>query len=664
MAFLDTLLGRPLATEEDASQRVGVAEGVPAFGLDALGSAAYGPEAALTILIPAAAAGLAYILPLTLVIILLLTIVFFSYRQTIVAYPNGGGSYTVASENLGRGLGILAAASLMLDYLLDVGVGISTGVGALVSAVPKLGPHTLGLCLVILVVLTFVNLRGARESGAIFMLPTYLFCVCLLGILVWGAAKAFASGGHPHPVVAPPHPSVHTVAAVSTWLLIRAFASGCTALTGIEAVSNGVTAFKDPNTQTANRTLTVIVVLLAVFLYGIAHLTRVYGIVATDPGSKDYQSLLSMLTAAVAGKGVVYYVTIASILVLLSLSANTAFTGFPRLCRAIAEDGYLPKFFAIRGRRLVYTEGIVVLGILSGLILIAFDGITDRLIPLFAIGAFMAFTMSQAGMVFHWRKNPGKGSGLSMTINAIGALATGATVVVVLVAKFTEGAWITVLMIPLLMVLMYGVHRHYAFVDQQAHVDHLHLDKEQPPYAILPISGWNRASEAAVQFACSLTPDVEIVHINCVDQNPQKAPASPPSNQASEANSGKPTPAGAAPSQADAASAKDALPQDPTVDAWRGELASATRAAGLTEPQIIALDSPYRFITSPILNYILKREANLPGRRLAIIVPELVTTHWYQYLLHNHRSTVLKALLLLKGNHRIVVINVPWYLPG
>ena len=623
MSLLDTLLGRPLASEEDASQRVGVAEGVPAFGLDAIGSAAYGPEAALTILIPAAAAGLAYILPLTLTIILLLVIVFFSYRQTVVAYPNGGGSYTVASENLGRGVGILAAASLMLDYLLDVGVGISTGVGALVSAVPKLGPHTLALCLIILVLLTFVNLRGARESGAIFMLPTYLFCVCLLGILGWGMFKAIAGHGHLTPVVAPPQPATKAVAAVSAWLLLRAFASGCTALTGIEAVSNGVTAFKDPATKNANRTLTVIVVLLAVFLYGIAHLTRAYGIVATSPGSPHYQSLLSMLVAAVAGKGIIYYVTIVSILILLSLSANTAFTGFPRLCRAIAEDGYLPKFFAIRGRRLVYTEGIVVLAILAGLILIAFGGVTDRLIPLFAIGAFMAFTLSQAGMVMHWRRNPGKNSGLSMTINAVGAIATGITVVVVLVAKFTEGAWITVLLIPLLILLMYGVHRHYDFVNQQARIENIHLNKEQAPYAILPISHWNRASETAVQFACSLTPDVEILHINCPDQH------------------------------------EDAHPE-----AWGDQLAAATRDAGLPEPRIVALDSPFRFVTSPILNYVLEKESTLPDRRLAVIVPELVTTRWYQYLLHNHRSTVLKALLLLKGNRRIVVINVPWYLPG
>lgn len=623
MSLLDTLLGRPLASEEDASQRVGVAEGVPAFGLDALGSAAYGPEAALTILIPAAAAGVAYVLPISLTIIALLAIVFFSYRQTIAAYPNGGGSYTVASENLGRNLGLLAAAALMLDYLLDVGVGISTGVGALVSAVPKLGPHTLALCLIILLLLTMVNLRGVRESGAIFMLPTYLFCACMLGVLGWGLAKSLSAGGHPLPVVAPPHPAGHTVAAVGVWLLLRAFASGCTALTGVEAVSNGVTAFKDPNTVTARRTLTIIVVLLAIFLFGIAHLTRVYGIMATVPGSPQYQSLLSMLTAAVAGKGVVYYVTIGSILMLLSLSANTAFTDFPRLCRAIAEDGYLPKFFAIRGRRLVYTEGIIVLAVLSGVILVAFGGVTDRLIPLFAIGAFLAFTLSQAGMVVHWRRNQGRGSGFSMALNGLGALATGMTVVVVLVAKFTEGAWITVLMIPLLILLMIGVHRHYEFVAAQSRIDRLEVSKENPPFAILPVSHWTRASQTALQFACSITPDVEVLHI--------------------EPSGGEEY-------------------DEETAEGWNQAVASAAREGNIKQPAIVALPSPFRFITSPILKYVLDKERSLPDRRLAVIVPELVTARWYQYLLHNHRSTVLRTLLLLRGNRRIVVINVPWYL--
>lgn len=621
MSVLDVLLGKPLASEEDSEQRVGVLAGVPSFGLDALGSAAYGPEAAMTILIPAAAAGIAYVLPISLTIIGLLAIVYFSYRQTIAAYPHGGGSYTVASENLGRNLGLLAGAALMLDYLLDVGVGISTGVGALVSAVPSLVPHTLALCLGILVLLTLISLRGVRENGLVYTGPTYFFVVCLLAVLGLGTLKTIFGGAHPHPVVAPPAPSGHALAAVSTWLLIRAFASGCTALTGVEAVSNGVMAFKEPNTQTARRTLAVIVVLLGVFLAGIAHLTRAYGIVATDPGAKNYQSLLSMITAAVVGKGAFYYITIASILVLLSLSANTAFADFPRLCRAIAEDGYLPRFFAIRGRRLVYTEGILVLSILSALILTAFGGVTDRLIPLFAVGAFLSFTLSQAGMVQHWRREGGERSGLYMAINGVGALATGCTVVIVLVAKFAEGAWITVLMIPLIIVLMRAVNRHYVRVADETRVAALTIQPMEQPVAVLPVANWSRASEAALQFACALTDQVRVLHIDCPDQTDSKI-----------------------------------------TDTWQQQLNDAAQQTNRPAPMLVSVKSPFRFITSPIVNYVRELNQEFPGRKVAVVIPELVASHWYQYLLHNHRSTALKGLLLLQGNKQVIVINVPWYL--
>jgi len=624
MSVLDVLLGKPLASEEDSEQRVGVAAGVPTFGLDALGSAAYGPEAALTILIPAAAAGIAYVMPISITIIVLLLIVFFSYRQTIEAYPHGGGSYTVASENLGRGVGLLAAAALMLDYLLDVGVGISTGVGALVSAVPSLGPHTLGICLGILVLLTLISLRGVRENGLIYMLPTYVFVLCLMGVLGWGTVKTMLSGGHPMAVIAPPPaPAHHAVAAVGAWLLIRAFASGCTALTGVEAVSNGVMAFKDPAAQNARRTLAVIVVLLAVFLAGIAHLTRAYGIMATEPGSKNYQSLLSIIAAAVVGKGLFYYVTIGSILVLLSLSANTAFTGFPRLCRAIAEDGYLPHFFAIRGRRLVYTEGILALAVLSALILVAFGGVTDRLIPLFAIGAFLAFTLSQAGMVMHWRKAGGPRSKLYMAINGVGALATGCTVIVVLLAKFTEGAWITVLLIPVLIVLMRAVHRHYEEVQKEMRIAEVEIEPMEQLVAVLPVARWNRASEAALQFACSLTPEVHVLHVECPDE----------------------------------------VGSD-TSKHWQSRLERAAQQRGMAVPRVVTVPSPYRFVTSPIVKYVQDAHAEFPGRKIAVVVPELVAARWYQYLLHNHRSTALKGLLLVQTNRNVVVVNVPWHLHG
>src|SRR5579862_4453416 len=460
MSFLDLLLGKPLANSEEGGERIGPAAGIPIFGLDALSSAAYGPEAALTILIPLGALGVAYIVPISGAIILLLTIVFFSYRQTIDAYPGGGGSYTVARENIGEGAGLLAAAALLIDYVLTAAVGISAGVGALVSAVPALLSHTLALCLGILLLITIVNLRGVKEAGGIFMIPTYLFLGTLLITILIGVVRALLQQGTPTPVVVPP-PIPAASAMVGAWLLLKAFASGCTALTGVEAVSNGVRAFREPTSANAKKTLTVIIGLLIILLAGIAWLVKTYHIAATDPGAAGYQSVLSMLVAAVAGKGVFYYVTIASILLVLSLSANTAFADLPRLCRIIALDGYLPRSLANRGRRLVYSEGIYSLAVLAGLLLVIFGGVTDRLIPLYAVGAFLAFTLSQLGMVFHWKRAGGGRAVRNMFVNGLGALVTGITVLVVLVAKFLDGAWITVLLIPALLLLMYAVRRHY-----------------------------------------------------------------------------------------------------------------------------------------------------------------------------------------------------------
>jgi amino acid transporter len=346
-------------------------------------------------------AGVPYIVPISFSIIVLLSIVCFSYLQTIPAYPSGGGSYTVASENLGRQTGLFAAAALMIDYVLVVAVGVSAGIGALISAVPTLQSYTLPLCMATLVAITFINLRGVRDTGVIFLFPTYLFVGCLLVAIVLGIWKTVAAGGHPMPVVAPPQLGSATEAA-GLWLLLRAFSSGCTAMTGVEAVSNGVTAFREPRDKSARITLVTIIAILIVLLAGIAFLCRAYGIGATDPTKAGYQSVLSQLLGAVVGRGWFYYGSIASILLVLTLQANTAFADFPRLCRAVAHDGYLPRAFANCGRRLVYSYGIFVLVVLASGLLLLFGGVTDRLIPLFAVGAFLAFTLSQAGMVVHW----------------------------------------------------------------------------------------------------------------------------------------------------------------------------------------------------------------------------------------------------------------------
>ena len=526
----DLLLGRPLKSSDERRERVEPLAGIAIFGLDALGSAAYGPEAALTLLMPLGAAALAYIIPISASIIILLLIVYFSYRQTIEAYPTGGGSYTVARQNLGVFPGLLAATAVMIDYLLVAAVGISAGVGALISAVPSLQPHTLSLCLAILLFITIVNLRGVRETGTVFLVPTYVFVGTLFTTLGLGLAKSFVAGGDPEPVVPPP-PLPPQTAVVSAWLLLKAFSNGCTALTGVEAVSNGVQAFREPVVKTAQRTLTAIVSILTVLVAGIAYLVRTYHIGATPPGEPGYESVLSQLTGAVAGKGAFYYVTIGSILLVLAFQANTAFADFPRVCRAVAQDGYLPYSFASRGRRLVYSHGIYVLAFLCGFLLILFGGVTDRLIPLFAVGAFLAFTLSQAGMVAHWKRQGGRRSRSSMFVNALGATATATTVVVVSVAKFAEGAWLTTLLI-----------------------------------------------------------------------------------------------------------------------------------AGVTAPKLVVLNSPYRFVINPILDYILEIEEKNPDREIAVLVPELVVQRWYHYFLHNQRAALLKALLLLKGNQRIIVIDVPWYL--
>jgi amino acid transporter len=623
MSLTDWLFGRSLATDEEGEQRVGVLAGIPMLGLDALGSAAYGPEAALTLLIPLGAAGLGYVGPISALIVALLFVVYFSYRQTIAAYPHGGGSYTVAKENLGTVAGLLAAAALMLDYVLVVAVGISAGVGALISAVPVLQPYTLALCLAILALITIVNLRGVRESGLAFVVPTYLFVVSLLAVLAIGTVKALLAGwgGQPEAVVAPPKLPPAT-AAVSLWVLMRSFASGCTAMTGVEAVSNGVSAFREPCVAYARRTLTSIIVLLAIMLAGIAYLCRAYGIGATEPGEAGYDSILSQLTAAVVGRGWLYYVTIGSVLAVLALSANTGFADFPRLCRVIAMDGFLPNSFAQRGRRLVFSRGILVLAVLSAGLLIGFGGITDNLIPLFAVGAFLAFTLSQAGMVAHWRTAGGPHARTSMVINAAGAVCTGVALIIVLVSKFIDGAWVMILLIPALLALFLGVRAHYRFVARDvATAAPLDAKGLEPPVALLPIRGWSGITRKALRFALKITPAVYALHV-----------------------------------------ADDEKTMAELEDTWEQRVCEPAAAAGVPPPKLIVIYSPYRQLYGPLKQVVSDLQRAHPGRDVAVIVPELVSTRWHHFLLHNQTAAVIKAYLLFSGFRRVVVINVPWYL--
>lgn len=620
MSIGNLLFGRPLSDSEERGERLGPLAGVPVFGLDALSSAAYGPEAALALLLVLGNAGIHYIVPITISIVILLLIVFFSYRQTIEAYPNGGGSYTVAGQNLGPFAGLLAAAALMVDYVLTAAVGISAGVGAIVSAFPSLQPRTLTLCLAILIIVTIVNLRGLRETGAVFMAPTYLFVVALSVAIVVGVVKVIVSGGHPSAVIAPPALPPATEA-IGIWLLLKSFASGCTAMTGVEAVSNGVTAFRKPLAKNAQLTLSIIIAILIVLLLGIAVLCRAYHIGAT-PAGPGYQSVLSQLLLATTGRGVFYYVSIASILLVLSLSANTAFADFPRLCRLVADDSYLPSPFAVRGRRLVFTMGILVLCVLAGALLIVFGGVTDRLIPLYAIGAFLAFTLSQAGMVEHWRRHPRKGSGWAMFLNGLGALCTAGTVLVVAVTKFTEGAWITILVIPAIIWGMYAVHRHYARLYSQLEnpepVDIRHI---RQPVVVMPMISLNKVVRRGLEFAMNLSVDVHVLHVNAGEREQQEV-----------------------------------------LKQWNEIVVEPMKQHGIAPPHLSVLNSPYRFVIQPIVDYVLKLGRQHPGRQIAVIIPEFVERRWYWYVLHNQRAAWLKAALLFKGNRQIVVINVPWYM--
>jgi amino acid transporter len=621
MNILDVIVGKPIKTSDERAEQIGIQAGIPIFGLDALSSAAYGPEAALSLLIPLGLLGVQYIVPISAAIITLLVIVYFSYLQTIAAYPSGGGSYTVARFNLGAGASLLAAAALLTDYILTAAVGISAGVGALVSAVPSLQRHTVLLCVGILVVIAILNLRGVRDAGVAFMVPTYLFVGTLLITIFGGLVRVALSGGHPVPVTPLPPPPAMTQA-VTLWLLLKVFASGCTALTGVEAVSNGVKAFREPGVKIAQRTLTVIIFLLAILLAGISYLVKVYGIAATDPGQPGYQSLLSMLIAAVFGKSVFYYVTIASILLVLSLSANTAFADFPRLCRAIAQNNYLPHAFGYRGRRLVYTYGIVVLAALTCFLLIVFGGITDRLIPLYAVGAFLAFTLSQFGMVMHWRKKRGPHWKKSAFVNGLGGSVTGITVIVVLIAKFAEGAWITVIFIPLVILLFHAVRRHYHMVSvaTSCATAVVPANEGARPLVVVPIEHWSRISKQALEFASRLSPDITALHVEPGEHS-------------------------------------ELLHTE-----WERYVEQPFRAAGVEPPQLILLPSPYRFIIVPIVKYVLELSEKYPERRIMVVIPELMEDHWYEYFLHNQRARLLEWTLLVRGNQRIFTVSSPYYL--
>jgi hypothetical protein len=386
-------------------------------------------------------------------------------------------------------------------------------------------------------------------------------------------------------------------------------------------VSNGVMAFKEPTYKTARLTLTVIIAILMVMLLGIAYLAPKYGVAATVPGESGYQSVLAQLLAAITGTGWFYWTSIVSILVVLSLSANTAFADFPRLAHSIALNGFLPFTLTMRGRRLIFVEGVYALALLTGILLTIFGGVTDRLIPLYAVGAFLAFTLSQAGMVVHWKKAGGSGAWKNMLFNGLGGFATAVTVVVVLIAKFTDGAWITLILIPALIVMMYGIRRHYDRVEQQLRTANpVNTGDLRAPIVLIPVERWSIVSEKALRFAWALSKEIRILHVECGEQT-------------------------------------ESLCRN-----YETLIAGPAKRAELPVPELVLLKSPFRFVVKPLVDYALQVEKENKHTHMAFIVPELIEAKWYYLFLHNNRAAILRTLLLFGGSQRSTIINVPWHL--
>ena len=576
MSLPDIFLGKRLASFEEKKEQLSVLTGVPVLGLDALASTAYGPEAALTILLPLGIAGLQYFPFIALAIVLKLAALYLSYQQTAAAYPDGGGAYIVANDNLGTQPALLAAIALLLDYLLNVAVGIAAGAGAVVSAIPVLQPYTLPLCLAVLLTLTVLNLRGVRQSGLTFVVPVLGFVGCLAIAMSIGLIRAWQTGGHPEPVLPPPAlPEAST--SVSAWLLLGAFANGLTAMTGVEAVSNGVPLFREPRVPNAQRTLTVIVGILGLSLLALGYLCPVYHIGAMDEQQPGYQTILSQLIGAVAGRGAFYYMASACIFIVLTYSAQTSFADFPRVCRLLAADDFLPRAFANRGRRLVFSNGIIVLTILSALLLTAFQGQTNSLIPLFAVGAFSAFLFSQAGMVVHWARRPGRGVRVKLFYNGFGAVTTTLALIVIIVAKFAEGAWMTIVSVPTLFFLLRRINHHFKKIEAELGEPlELNARESEPPVVIVPIDNWDRRAERAVRFGLALSNDVIALHVVTEPDDRQRIR-----------------------------------------ELWRDKVDRAARAAHAPVPLLEIVDSPYRRLFDPILEFVNRARDEKPGRVIA-----------------------------------------------
>jgi amino acid transporter len=611
------LFGRPLASERLEHERLNKKTALAVLSSDAVSSVAYATDQILFVLGGAIGmAALNYVLPISAVIVGLLVLVGLSYRQTVFAYPNGGGSYTVARENLGVMPGLVAAAALLTDYILTVAVSIAGGVAAITSAYPELKPHTVLLCALSIIVLATVNLRGVRESGVAFSVPTYAFIVMMLTLLGTGAWRYWtghelAALGAPlkvDPVSLPRHGAgLSPLSGVALmYLLLRGFAEGCVAMTGTEAISNGVLAFRAPSSRNAATTLGWMVTILATFFLGVSFLAQHYQVMPTTQ-----QTVLSILGHHVFGGGLPYYALQYTTFAVLVLAANTAFADFPRLASILAHDGYMPRQLAARGDRLAFSNGIIALAAVAMLLVWLFGGDTNALVPLYAIGVFVCFTLSQAGMVMHWRATRTKGWKWKAMLNGVGAVATGLVSLIQVVTKFTMGGWIIVAIIPLIIMMLRKIHAHYAtFAEEirflgQSPITPLHHT------VIVPVNGITKATAGALVYATTISDEViaAYVEVNGADTARMRA----------------------------------------EWEAW-----------DIGVP-LEVIPSPYRSVLRPLVEYVDNLRMVMPGELVTIVVPEVVPKRWWEHLLHNKTALYIRTAFLFRPN--VVVTAVP-YLVG
>jgi len=603
------LIGPPIPTRRLASERLSKFRALAAFSPDALSSVAYANQEIYLGLVAAGAAGLAFAWPIALGIGLLLGVLALSYSQTVHAYPSGGGSYTVARENLGTNWGLIAAAALLIDYVLTAAVSLTAGVAAIASAFPVLWPWRIELALFLLAVITVANLRGIRESGALMSVPVYLFVVAFLGMIAIGLVRAaFVDPPGSLAAAAPP-----AALPLSLFLVMHTFASGCTALTGIEAISNGVPAFKPPESRNADRTLRVMAILMGALFLGSIYLTQHFAVIA-GPN----ETILSALARRVLGNGLPYLIVQAATLLVLAVAANTSFAGFPRVTSILARDGFLPHPLSQLGDRLVYSNGMLLLAGLSAVLIVAFRGDSHLLIPLFAVGVFLAFSLSQAGMVVHWVRQHGRHWPLKAVINGLGAATTIITLGIVGVSKFLDGAWIVILLIPVLVFVFLTIHGHFRETRKQLALPAAPRAgaPPPPPRVILPISGVHRGIIEALDFAKSISREVTAVYIEIHPGDARRVR-----------------------------------------EVWKEWGQDVT---------LEILESPYRSIVDPLMDFLDTVDGQLAqGQRVVIIVPEFIPARWWQFWLHNQTAWLVKLALLYRRRrhgHGRVIVDIPFYL--